>query len=176
MPLVPARALTRRSFLHATGAGVVIVALPACMGDGEPDPDLPDLGEAPDLRPPRDLAPPPDLTLTCDDFLNTKRLPSKFALNTATLFIADDVFVCRDAGGLFSVSSICTHNGCTVEFLANNKRFHCPCHGSEFSYLGDVAVGPAKAPLEHYAMCLRSDGTVAVDARVAVAKGVRLKA
>lgn len=44
-----------------------------------------------------------------------------------------------------AVSSICTHQGCTVRFVST--QFSCPCHGSLFALDGTVTRGPATRPL-----------------------------
>jgi len=49
-----------------------------------------------------------------------------------------------------AVSSLCTHQGATVEFQSNANRFFCSAHGSAFDASGAVTVGPAKAALKQY--------------------------
>ncbi len=49
-----------------------------------------------------------------------------------------------------AVSSICTHQGSTIEFEAGANRFHCPNHDSLFSTTGSVVVGPATQALKRY--------------------------
>ena len=45
-------------------------------------------------------------------------------------------------------SSVCTHNGCTVEWDAEAEQLSCPCHGSRFDPAdGSVLNGPARQPL-----------------------------
>jgi thiosulfate dehydrogenase [quinone] large subunit len=52
-------------------------------------------------------------------------------------------------GEFVAFSAICTHEGCTVQYVRSEQQFHCPCHGSVFSALtGDVVSGPAPSPLE----------------------------
>ena len=46
---------------------------------------------------------------------------------------------------LFAVN--CSHLGCSVAPNEGAKRFECPCHGSMFSFAGDVIHGPAAFPL-----------------------------
>ncbi|NUP52885.1 MAG: Rieske (2Fe-2S) protein [Catenulispora sp.] len=51
------------------------------------------------------------------------------------------------AGTFKAFSAVCTHQGCTVKDVADNK-IHCPCHGSVFSAQdGSVLAGPASTPL-----------------------------
>jgi cytochrome b6-f complex iron-sulfur subunit len=45
-------------------------------------------------------------------------------------------------------SSVCTHNGCTVDRDAEQRQIACPCHGSRFDPAdGTVLNGPARQPL-----------------------------
>lgn len=56
--------------------------------------------------------------------------------------------VYRDANGqLHSLSAVCTHLGCTVEFNAAETTWDCPCHGSRFVTDGTVIHGPATTNL-----------------------------
>ncbi len=58
------------------------------------------------------------------------------------------VVITQPAAGTFKAfSAICTHQGCTVSSVSNNKII-CPCHGSQYSATdGSVLQGPATAPL-----------------------------
>ncbi|MFJ9630232.1 Rieske (2Fe-2S) protein [Streptomyces sp. NPDC101175] len=50
-------------------------------------------------------------------------------------------------GEFKAFSAICTHQGCTVNAVANGT-IDCPCHGSKFDIAdGSVAGGPAPKPL-----------------------------
>lgn len=49
-----------------------------------------------------------------------------------------------------AVNPTCTHAGCTVAWLAEAKKFSCPCHNSEFGIDGKVQKGPATKPLAIY--------------------------
>ncbi len=50
----------------------------------------------------------------------------------------------RDDGQkLHLVSAICPHMGCVVHWNNGEKSWDCPCHGSRFSFNGEVLEGPA---------------------------------
>lgn len=53
-----------------------------------------------------------------------------------------------DHGKLFVVDTTCTHLGCECEWNHAEKTWDCPCHGSRYSFKGEVIEGPAKEGLE----------------------------
>jgi glycine/D-amino acid oxidase-like deaminating enzyme/nitrite reductase/ring-hydroxylating ferredoxin subunit len=53
-----------------------------------------------------------------------------------------------EAGMLHAVNPACTHMKCAVAWNAAEKSWDCPCHGSRFSYDGQVLTGPADKDLE----------------------------
>lgn len=53
-----------------------------------------------------------------------------------------------EQGTLHLVDTTCTHMGCELQWNSAEKSWDCPCHGSRFSYEGDVIEGPALRPLD----------------------------
>ena len=64
-----------------------------------------------------------------------------------------------DGGEFKAFTAICTHQGCTVDEVADGT-INCPCHGSKFKISdGSVAGGPASEPLEEKKIKV-SDGKI----------------
>ena len=74
-----------------------------------------------------------------------------------------NVWVVRNDEGMYALSTVCTHLGCTPNWLSTERKFKCPCHGSGFRMSGIHFEGPAPRPLERYKIYLASDGQVIVD-------------
>lgn len=51
---------------------------------------------------------------------------------------------------LHIVNTTCTHMGCEINWNSAEKSWDCPCHGSRFTYEGDIIEGPAVKPLDIY--------------------------
>jgi cytochrome b6-f complex iron-sulfur subunit len=64
---------------------------------------------------------------------------------------------------IFALKSVCTHLGCTPNWLEAEQKFKCPCHGSGFYKDGINFEGPAPRPLERYAISIAASGEVEVD-------------
>lgn len=64
---------------------------------------------------------------------------------------------------LFAIKTVCTHLGCTPNWLEAEQKYKCPCHGSGFYKDGINFEGPAPRPLERYAIRISDDGQVEID-------------
>jgi len=73
------------------------------------------------------------------------------------------VWVIRNEEGIYALSTVCTHLGCTPNWLEVEQKYKCPCHGSGFRKTGINFEGPAPRPLERHAISLASDGQIIVD-------------
>lgn len=88
-----------------------------------------------------------------------------FPAGTWTLHGA--IIVAQDANGLYAFTAVCTHQGCVVDAPSSNGTTTCPCHGSQFDGNGNVLLGPAVAPLDHYAVTT-CEGNVYVNTKKVV--------
>lgn len=54
----------------------------------------------------------------------------------------------NEIGEVHSMSAVCPHLGCIVDWNDTEKSWDCPCHGSRFDCLGKVLCGPAISDLK----------------------------
>jgi cytochrome b6-f complex iron-sulfur subunit len=92
-------------------------------------------------------------------------IPSEFAVGAVDerFKAAYGVWIVREPTGFYALSTVCTHLGCTPNWLAADEKFKCPCHGSGFVKTGINVEGPAPRPLERYKISLAEDGQILVD-------------
>ena len=103
----------------------------------------------------------------------TLKAPREYAAASATSVPEAKAWLFRDEKGLYVISAVCTHLGCTVNFA--NDRFECPCHGSQFNKGGYVLKGPARLPLSYLELSFSPEGMVVLDIRQTVASDRRLQ-
>ncbi len=192
-------ALGRRDFCRialgcAAALAVGCVSGEPALGTGpipEGSGDEPDAAEdptpdarpgTPDARPGTpDARPTPDATVaqaadagapTCTTGYQSVGSPTTFTTGTAVYFSSFKLFVVRDSGGLYAVSSVCTHQGATIQ--QKGSEFYCPRHGATFSLNGTVTGGPASRALAHYAMCMMAGDVVGVNPSATTSASTRL--
>ena len=74
------------------------------------------------------------------------------------------IWVINDGGRLYSLIAICTHLGCPPNWLAEQNKFKCPCHGSGYYKSGVNFEGPTPRPLERAAISVDpQDGQLIID-------------
>jgi len=101
--------------------------------------------------------------------------------------LASNVLIGHDPGGLYALSSLCTHMCCDLNGAQEGMEIgvpdtnagvpvlRCLCHGSEFAYDGSLVRGPASEPLAPYELKLGCDGVLYADTTKVVSRGQRLK-
>jgi cytochrome b6-f complex iron-sulfur subunit len=102
--------------------------------------------------------------------------PGDFATDGLHKVSGTKVLIGRDAGGLYALSAICTHQSCNLNAKGTIQAtgVHCNCHGSSFDDLGNVTQGPATKPLPAYALALGCDGQLYADTLTKVPSSTRL--
>ena len=73
------------------------------------------------------------------------------------------VWIIRVNEGIYALLAVCTHLGCTPNWLQTENKFKCPCHGSGFYKTGINFEGPAPRPLERLKIGLADDGQILID-------------
>ncbi len=108
-----------------------------------------------------------------------------------TFISSKRLFIVREGNEFYSISAICAHLGCTVNYVPLVKEkevsvkgkalkeiweFSCPCHGSKYYADGTNYAGPAPRPLARFAMDISPvTGDLVVNTAKAVDGTVRLK-
>lgn len=99
--------------------------------------------------------------------------PQSFRIGNPDEYVAGEVstrwkskhgiWIVRFDDRIVALSTVCTHLGCTPNWLAGEQKFKCPCHGSGFRSTGVNFEGPAPRPLERYKIYLDDNGVLVVD-------------
>jgi len=135
--------MNRRELIKNVAAGTItLFVVPAAFTSCEKDDIDPDDNNNPD-----------DTTLTID------LTASKYSdLGSAGGFVKEgDIIIINTGDGFIALSSICTHQGCSVSYDSGSNNLPCPCHGSVFSTSGSVLEGPADSPLKKYELTQEGD-------------------
>ncbi|HEX4124255.1 MAG TPA: Rieske (2Fe-2S) protein [Tepidisphaeraceae bacterium] len=83
-------------------------------------------------------------------------------------YLDKQVLLSHKDGKIIAMTAVCPHKKALVK-LADNAQFACPRHGSRFTLEGDPTLkpngrmGPAHAPLIHYAIRINDDHHIIVD-------------
>jgi len=87
----------------------------------------------------------------------------QFEPGSVTAFRQGKFYLVRlEDGGFLALYRQCTHLGCTVPWVEEERRFACPCHASSFDLRGEVLNPPAPRPLDTFAVRIEN-GIVKVD-------------
>lgn len=152
--------MDRRKFLNWVGVGALATSLPvaiaACQSEApettsseSADPDSSGGGET--------RADGAFVMGTVSD------LDSQGFLQGRPSFASGAVLVVRDPANpntLFAVDSMCTHQGCSVDWEGADAGFACGCHGSAFAADGSVTNGPATEPLATFTAQIDGDNVI----------------
>lgn len=76
------------------------------------------------------------------------------------------VWIVHEPDGFYALLAVCTHLGCTPNWLNAENKFKCPCHGSGFRRTGINFEGPAPRALDRVKIVLADDGQLVIDKSV----------
>ncbi len=78
--------------------------------------------------------------------------------NVGGTIVKNGVIIIRKSSTEYvALSTVCTHESCTVNYNSGSSRLVCPCHGSIFSNSGQVIQRPATSPLPSYSVSVAGD-------------------
>ncbi len=144
--------MNRRSFLERvclTGAGIIIGGAAIDMNSVRTLRAHSRLG-ANELR---------EVPLNLTDTPELKPIGGTFHLSVEDL--EREILVVHTGPGKYVAVDIkCTHRACDLNYEGKEKKFVCPCHGSEFDLTGRVMKGPAEAPINFYTAELKGEEVV----------------
>ena len=77
-------------------------------------------------------------------------------------FRGQRIWIVRLPDRIAALGVTCTHLGCLTDWVENERKFRCPCHGSVFLQDGTNVAGPAPRALDRLEIRVE-DGTIVVD-------------
>lgn len=66
------------------------------------------------------------------------------------------------SSGIVALYQKCPHLGCRVPFCQTSQWFECPCHGSQYTRVGEKKGGPAPRGMDRFPVTI-TGGSVTVD-------------
>ena len=146
----------RRSFLSYAVGSFMAVGFTALSVTG----GLFSLGLARFLFPNVLAEPPSRFKVGFKDGFPSGKVETKFVAQYGVWVVNGDF---QGEQQIYALKTVCTHLGCTPNWLEAEQKFKCPCHGSGFYKDGINFEGPAPRPLERYAIRIADDGQLEVD-------------
>ncbi len=154
--LKKAAAEDRRGFLSVAMGSFMAVGFSALSVTG----GLFSLGLARFLFPNVLAEPPSRFKVGFKEAFPTGKVETKFVAQYG-VWVVNSEF--QGVEQIYALKTVCTHLGCTPNWLEAEQKFKCPCHGSGFYKDGVNFEGPAPRPLERYAINVSDDGQLEVD-------------
>src|SRR5262245_13929100 len=107
--------------------------------------------------------PPPTFKAGFPNEIQVGQVDERFKQKQAIWLVRTAYDEYANASGIFALSTVCTHLGCTPNWLEAEQKYKCPCHGSGYYKNGVNFEGPTPRPLERFAISLADDGQILVD-------------
>ena len=100
--------------------------------------------------------------------------PEYYPKGSVTLMPEHKTYIIHDEKGLYAMSAVCTHLGCTVNWVNNDLEYQCPCHGSVYNQEGTNIAGPAPRPLARLDVKIHKNQRIVVDTKKYVDNNFRI--
>lgn len=161
--------MKRREFFNWVGLGLVATSLPVAIAacapseTAEAEADAPNTAASGSATEATDEAATSEAAPREDGFseIGTVAELDEAGFLANKSFMGEQVVVVRDpadATAVVALSSLCTHQGCTVDWA--ESEFVCPCHQSKFSAEGEVLDGPASESLTTFEAMIEGDSVL----------------
>lgn len=137
--------MERRDFLKSGVSAGFLIALPLLAISCEKEDNNKDNNSG--------GGPGPDDGITID--LNSTEYSA--LKNSGSFKYKNGIIIANTGTGFVALSSVCTHQGCTISYKSSNNTFPCPCHGAVFSPAGSVLSGPAPSAVQKYNVSQEGD-------------------
>jgi cytochrome b6-f complex iron-sulfur subunit len=111
----------------------------------------------------RYLASPEEMALSATAVTEvTLKDAQKLPLGSVLMFkfgTAPAMLIHHEDGRWVSMTAVCTHLGCTVQYEPLADRIHCACHGGVYNaYTGANVSGPPPKPLKLFKVAVNETG------------------
>ena len=152
--------MKRRDFLNWVGVGTLASSLPVALAACNPQASTDSSPVESEAAAPESAA---SETATSEDgFASIGTVTDLDATGSIVDkgFAAGPVVAIRDpanADAIIALDPRCPHQGCAVDWQADEAVFTCPCHGSKFGPDGSVVEGPATRELANYSAKIEND-------------------
>lgn len=133
--------MNRREFMGWVSVGAIASSLPVALAACNPTPEPETNANSPDPN----RADPTDGFKSLGTTEDLEQFGKLLSRSTGVVVVRNS-----ETSELVALNSICTHQGCIVDWDEEQQAFSCPCHDSRFSPVGEALTGPATKPLEPY--------------------------
>ncbi len=90
--------------------------------------------------------------------------PRDYLPGVSTKYLSgQQTWIINDGGIMYALIAICTHLGCTPDWLLNENKFKCNCHGSGYYVSGVNFEGPTPRAMERAKIYVGDDGEIVID-------------